>query len=357
MKRPIGLILTTIVLGLIATFDLFTAAITLVGAAMGSHFLPATTPGSSAPPVAAKFLLYFDIGFSLFLALLATWVILTIVGLLRLRNWGRISVLIIGGCLTVLGGLATLGFVLLLIFQFQSTSTNPPGLPPNLPPHFTTFVLAFVAFSYACFAAVGVWWLIYFNRTSVKAFFVRPAIDIYGHVIDSLYTPPPSSMPSRFANVPVAIVILACFFFLSTLSCAMMAFMPFPAFLFGFVLTGPAKLILYLTFAVLSGFIGYGLLRLDNRARIATLAFLSFGLVNMTSILLPWGRSQFLLYNQQMMHTFQLPGEPTSLQPDHAYAFLIVGGVGVLIFNGFLFWLLQRNRSAFLQTPRSPAIS
>jgi hypothetical protein len=134
-----------------------------------------------------------------------------------------------------------------------------------------------------------------------------------------------------------------------------MAIMPFPAFLLGFILTGATRFILYLTFAALCGYIGYGLLHLDNRARLATFAFLSFGLVNMVCLLLPWGRAQFLLYNQQIMHTFQFPGAPAPSTPELSYVTFICCGVMVLVLDGLLFWLLQRHRDAFVQTPPAPA--
>ena len=361
MKRPIGLILTTIVLGLIALCNLFSAAIMLFAAVIGRHAPLATTATPSAPPVAANFLLLFSIGTSLFMALLATWAIFTIVGLLRLRNWGRISVLIIGGCLAATCGLAAAGLVISLIVS--STWNQPGNLPPNLPPHFAAFMFASIAFFYACLAAIGIWWLVYFNRRKVKAFFVSPAVNAYSqptpysYPIDSTYTAPQLIKPGRFANVPVGIVILACFFLLSSLMCVVMAFVPFPAFLLGFIISGPAKYALYVAFAACSGFIGYGLLHLDNRARIATLAFLGFGVVNTASILLPRGRSQFLLYNEQMMQRFQVPGVPTTPMPGLTYASLIVGSLTGLAFTGFLMWLLQRHSDAFLRTPPPPEIS
>lgn len=314
MKRPIGLILTTIVLGLLALFTLFSGAIMLFGAVIGRHATLTPTSASGVPPVGANFVLLFSICTFLFMSLVATWAIFTIVGLLRFRNWGRISVLIIGGCLAVLGGLTAAALVISLIVS--STWNQQGNLPPNLSPHFAAFIMASIAFFYACLAAVGIWWLVYFNRTKVKAFFVSPAVNAYSqpaayrHPIDPTYTPPQLRKPGRFANVPVGIVILACFFLLSTFTCVAIAFAPFPAFLLGFIVSGPAKYAVYLAFAACSGYIGYGLLHLDNRARIATLAFLGFGIVNMASLLLPSGRSHLLLYNQQLMQRWQIPEYP-----------------------------------------------
>jgi hypothetical protein len=228
--------------------------------------------------------------------------------------------------------------------------------------------MASIAFFYACLAAVGIWWLVYFNRTKVKAFFVSPAINVYTqpaayrYPIDPSYTAPTYTAPQlrkpgRFANVPVGIVILACFFLLSSLMCLVMSFAPFPAFLLGFIVSGPVKYAVYLAIAACSGYIGYGLLHLDNRARIATLALLGFGIVNTACMFLPWGRSNFLLYNQQLTQRWQLPGVPATPMPGLTYVSLIVSGLTGLAFSGFLIWLLQRHSDAFLQTPAPTAIS
>lgn len=356
MKRPIGLILTTVVLGLLALFDLLSAAMMLFGAVVARRVPIEPTAASNAPAVATNFLLLFSIAASLLMVLLATWAIATIVGLLRLRKWGRISVLIIGGCLAGMGGMSAMGLVIV-----SSTWKQPGTLPPNLPPHFAALILGSIAFFYACLAAVGVWWLVYFNRARVKAFFVTPGIVAYGqpagyaHPVDGGYAAPQTMKRGRFANVPVGIVVLACLFLFSSLMCVLMCLLPFPAFLLGFIVSGPAKCALYLVIAAWSGYIGYGLLRLDNRARLATLGIVGFGVVNMVCIVLPWGRSQLLLYNQQLMQRWQMPGVPTTPMPGVTYASLIVGTLMGLAFDGFLLWFLYRHSDAFFRTPREPA--
>jgi hypothetical protein len=352
MKRPIGLLLTTIILGFIALTELLSSIGMAVTGLMGSH---ATPPAPSAdvpipPHAVGSIALGFSLILTVILALLAGWAIFTIVGLLRLRNWGRISVLILGACLAVLSVMCSLGFIFLLFAQLFLTPSSSPPLPYS--PHVMAFFLGSTALFYAMTAAIGIWWLVYFNRAAIKALFVRTAIDIYAQPqsIDPSYLPSPAT-PGRFDHVPAAIVIVACFFLLSTLACALIVFAPFPAFLCGFMITGPTKYIIYLTFAAISGYIGYGLLHLDNRARLATLAFLGFSLVNMGCLFLPWGRTQFNLYNQQIMQKFQIAGGPAAAPtPDLSYLYMIFGGVFVVLFNGFLFWLLQRHREAFLST-------
>ncbi|MGH9596952.1 MAG: hypothetical protein ACRD3K_09160, partial [Edaphobacter sp.] len=83
MKRPIGLILSAIVLSLAALFLLLTAALTaLTGIFVGHHQSTAATP---------HFVIYLMLATGVFYIALAVWAILTVVGILRLRSWARYS--------------------------------------------------------------------------------------------------------------------------------------------------------------------------------------------------------------------------------------------------------------------------
>ncbi|HTD96193.1 MAG TPA: hypothetical protein VK627_04670 [Edaphobacter sp.] len=342
MKRPFGLLLATIVLGLLALGQLLMATLMAIVTAAGRHVTPATA--AVAVPAAQPFILFFGIGLSLFLAVLAVWAIFTIVGLLRLRNWARISVLIIGGCLAFFGCVSALGMIAGLFFASKFDTHS------NAAPHMQAIVFGVMALFYAIVAAIGIAGLVYFNRAAIRALFIGAA----DYPLGPTHLIPPYGKPSRFAHVPTAITIIACLDFVSTVICAVMAFVPFPAFFLGFILTGAGAHTLYLALAILSGFLGYGLLHLDNRARIATLSLLGLGFLNMGLTLFPWYQSQFRLYNQQIMQKLQVPGVATTPTPDLTYAYMIVGVGFTLIFNGILFWLIQRHRGSFLRTPPPP---
>src|ERR1700744_560246 len=89
MKRPIGLILSAIVLGLIALVLLLIAALMAFSGILAAH----------QPAFAASrhFMLYLMLAIGAFYAVLTVWAILTVIGILRLRQWSRYSILIIGG--------------------------------------------------------------------------------------------------------------------------------------------------------------------------------------------------------------------------------------------------------------------
>jgi hypothetical protein len=346
MKRPVGLILTAIVLGFIAFGQLSTAAIMAVTGFIGRNGIPNAPP--STPSLPANFLFYASIGFSVVMALLATWAILTLVGLLRLSNAARISILIIGGCLAIFGGLCVLA-------SFGAIFMHVPTTPPQ-PAHLQEFIFALVGLFYALIAAIGVWWLIYFSRATVRALFVRSPFAAYDYPLDPTLPAPPLQRPGRFSHVPILIVILACLFILSAFFCVIGTFLPLPAFFFGIIFSGFASHILYLTMAIFTALVGYGLLRLDNRARIATIVILCLGPVNSLLMLLPSGRAQFNLYNRQIMEKFQFAGMPSTPVPDLGYAYMAMMLVFVVIFNGALLWILYRYRADFQRTPPPPAL-
>ncbi len=347
MKRPVGLILTTIVLGFVAFVQLCTAAIMAGTGFSARNGIPNAQPG--VPLVPANVLFYFSIGFSVVMALLATWAILTLVGLLRLSNAGRISILIIGGCLAIFGGFSVLASIGAI---FMHVPTTPPQ-----PAHLQEFIFATVGLFYALVAATGVWWLIYFSRATVRALFVRPAFAAYDYPLDPALPALPLQKPGRFSHVPIPIVILACLFILSAFICVIGTFLPLPAFFFGIIFSVFASHILYLTMAIFTALIGYGLLHLDNRARIATIVILCLGPINSLLMLRPSGRAQFNLYNEQIMEKFRFAGMPATPMHDLGYTYMAMMFVFVVIFNGALFWILYRYRADFQRTPPPPALS
>src|SRR6266576_671567 len=97
MKRPVGLILSAIMLSLAAFFFILTAAFMVFVGIFANHqpMIAAT------PTVTPHFFIYLMLAVAMFYAALATWATLTVIGILRLRSWARYSILIISGGVTV----------------------------------------------------------------------------------------------------------------------------------------------------------------------------------------------------------------------------------------------------------------
>lgn len=105
MKRPIGLILSGIVLSVAAfLLTLITGLSVLAGRFADHNSAIGTTPATTP-----HFFIYLMLTVAVFYAALATWATLTIIGILRLRPRARYSILIIRRGLAVLALLAGMG--------------------------------------------------------------------------------------------------------------------------------------------------------------------------------------------------------------------------------------------------------
>jgi hypothetical protein len=329
MKRPLGLILSAIVLSLAALFLLLMTALMAFGGIFTAH-----QPSGVAAP---HLVIYFMFAFSAIYAALAVWAILTVIGILRLRSWARYSILIIGGGLAVfcvLGVFGTLlGRTMLPAMQAQQ---------PQVDSRISSIVFLFMAAINLLIAAVGVWWLIYFNLRSTRELFSNPAPLIQA-----------SDHTSTFSRTPTAIKVIGCFVLFSAVCCLLCAFLPFPAFLLGFIIPPAITHILYIGFAAVAAFAGYGLLRLKESARLLTIAFLILGCCNMLLATLPWYQAQFRLYMTQLTaHIPTMPGQPQMFFTV-SRTLILISCIWCLIIYGVVFWLLHRHRAAF-QTPAPP---
>lgn len=330
MKRPIGLILSAILLSLAALFLLLLAALMVV-TGLYSNRQPALAAGP-------HFVIYFTLAFSIVYAALAVWAILTVIGILRLRSWARYSILVIGGGLAALGILGVFG---ILVSRLMLPSLQ--AQQPTVDPHILSFVFLLMAAVELLIAAVGVWWLVYFNLRFVRELFANPL---------SLM-PTVSSIGGRFSQTPTAIKIIGGVLLFSAVCCLFCAFLPFPAFILGFILPIPATHILYLCFAALVGWMGYGLLRLKESARLATIAFQIFGCINVGLALLPWYQARLRLYTEQITSYIPtIPGQPHA-SLSYTTTFMMFPLIFGILIYGLVLWLLHRHRAVF-KTPAPP---
>jgi hypothetical protein len=231
MKRPIGLILSAIVLSLAALFFVLTTILMVFAGIFADHhpFIAAT------PAVAPHFFIYLMLAVAVFYATLATWATLTVIGILRLRSWARYSILIIGGGIAVLSLFAGMGTLL--------SRTMLPTLSaqqPNADPRILSGVFFVITALYLLVLAVGVWWLIYFNLRPIRELFSIAKFQI------------PSSADLVVSPVPTPIKIIAGFLLFGAVCCLLCIFLPFPAFLLGFILPSTAAHILYMAFAAVA---------------------------------------------------------------------------------------------------------
>ncbi|SFS11582.1 hypothetical protein SAMN05421771_1989 [Granulicella pectinivorans] len=329
MRRPAGLILAQIALAALAFFELCGVVGMVAMAAFGSRMQP---PSSAA----THLLLGIAAVFGLLFSALTTWSILTIVGLGRLRSWARYSILVLGGLLALLGALFCAGT--LIVRALAPTLPHPPGQTPEAMA-VNSYILLGSGIFYALVAAVGVWWLVYFNLRATRALFTPQPL------FDSAYPPPPPLPPGPLEGIPTPILALSILYGISAVGTAIPAFLRFPAYLMGFIVTGFAAHVVYAVFTVLCGYVAYGLFRLDNRARITALAYSAFGAVHLGLNMLPSSQARMLVYLQQVNARMGVPPNPATTNLNASYQLFI--SVFGLVLMAVVVWVLIRYRPAF----------
>jgi hypothetical protein len=155
MRKPVGVMLAAVTLGLIALLGAAIAGLAL-GVTLYSHrpLIP------RIPAVEAG--MYLMAGFCLF----CLW---TAIGLIRMRRWTRPAMVVVGGVIFVFSTLAGGG----LMWVRQSgwvdliASMAPPG------PYSAGVRAAVLGAAVTSFlvALAGVWWMVYFCRERVKGAF------------------------------------------------------------------------------------------------------------------------------------------------------------------------------------------
>ena len=253
----------------------------------------------------------------------------TSIGLIYLRNWARISILIWAGMLVFFGGI---GIPIAFLMPIPSTP-NAPDLPAE---SMQAVRLIFLAI-YGMPLLIGIWWLILFNRKTVKAQFVGAA---------------GSADPAvpRKPACPLPISVLAWFHISSILNLLFLPFLSFrvPVFVFGRVLPGRVALAV-LIFSCFAFFVsGVGLLKLKPWSYSLTIGLQVFWIASTAvSVLSPNYSAVMDSFLKEMQASFHLP--ETQFWPAnfaHHYGWTVALG---LLFAGAILGLLVYYRPRFLE--------
>jgi hypothetical protein len=263
-----------------------------------------------------------------FVVALGIFGIATGVNLLRLRNWARIATLIWSG-LTVFFCALTLAFAAIVPFP----------TPPNAPVNALGFVKAAVFIFYGLPLAIGVWWLILFNRKGVTAQFVRSApatLDPSGFPAEVLSEPVPAC--------PLPLMVLGGFLLLSTFSILFVFFFPFPALVFGHVLRRAPGTIFFVAACLAGGAAGIGLLRLKGWGFWVALGLQAFWLIS--GIVTVSSPNYFPLMREMMAEMQARFGGPHSDYPlEHLQLYAYAGLMAPVLIGAILLFY----RSKFLE--------
>jgi hypothetical protein len=189
---------------------------------------------------------------------------------------------VIGGLLAFFGFFSCI-FSLFLLKIPLPAPTNVDAAQAQTAQAMTRIVFVGIAFFYGLICAVGVWWLVYFNRKKVCEVFNGSAEII---------------VPSRR---PILISVIALLNLIGAAFCLPTAFLPIPAAFLGWTLHGWEKTLLYLAFSALTAAVGIGLWGLRQWGLRLALVMQAFGLLNCVVFLMH--PLSFLRYNQEVQQS------------------------------------------------------
>jgi hypothetical protein len=344
----------------IAIFQFIGSALLLALAAfMAFAMIVAPTPPTSDAQLPPHFFTAMRVVVPLFYALPAVWGIVTAVGLLQLKNWARISTIVISIFLILFGAF---GMLTSMVFFLKPPAGN--GVDPKM---FAVIGAVSAMFALAQIG-VGVWWMVFCNRASVKAQFLPQAYPLpYPAQVNMPYsaTPPPPSLttpgatsmpdptPPVVATIrtarPLSISIIAWFMLVSCLFIPLAFFIHPPLALFLTILTGWHAMVFMLISGALNVYIGIALLKMKPVGRLIGIGYFIFGLLNVAVFYFAPGgnaRLQKLLELQQSMFPWMRPAQSTPFQAD-MMPFVLVGAIGGVVFCLVLLYFLIAAKPAF----------
>lgn len=317
---------------------MFSAIVVLVGCAillLSGGLAMVGLAIAPVPEAQAPFLRYAGALGAVLLAGAAAWGIASGVGLLRLREWARVSMIVFSALLLLMSIPGCLIFVS-MPFPVPSNADD-----PELMRHAMSAMRFVLTGFYASLAVLGGWWIYFFNRRKVKDQFRVAATSEFtmGDVVAHL-------SPRR----PVSITVIAWFMLLGT--CLGLLTLPFyryvfpgqhmPMFYFGILLSGWAGIVIFLFLMAVQAVAAVGLLKLRLWGRTLAIWLQILNLFNgAISFGIPANRARF----QQIM---------AAMVPPHVLASGAIpfpfwtSAVGSLLIVIVLLWILVTRKQAFL---------
>jgi hypothetical protein len=287
--------------------------------------LPSFVPSG---PQQAPFLRYTLIGVAIFELAFAIWGILSGIGLVLLREWARISMVVFSVLLLICSLPA------LLITPFVPMGQG-PGVPTNaeIPANAVLMIKIGIEVFYGIMVGIGVWWLWFFNTRSVKEQFRSVTPEVFSETVPL--------RPGR----PLSISIIGCLMVISSFIVLPFLFLHFPFLFLGVLLTGRKASLVILAWCAVQATAGVGLLRLQPWGRILSICVFIFGLFNGAATFLVPGAANRL---SQVIETVQARmGTPMSPQPFMMHASMWIGGIAGVAFAAIQLWFVITRKKAF----------
>jgi len=284
-------------------------------------------PSNAAVPVYAKTLSEIIWGFFFLAACFLIW---SGIGILRLRKWARISLLVFAGMMLFFG---LIGLLVILFVFLLSSLPGPAGAKAIL--------LAGLVLIYGIPIALALWWMIALTRPAVVAQFEAKAG----------FLPPRPALRFSKPGCPLPVSIVAWFLLSTVLSVVIVPFLPFqlPVVFFGRLFVGPPAMALFLGQFLLIAAAGAGLLRLWRWSFPVTvglqLLYIANGLVTFLS-------PNYAEHVRAIVNQMQIPAAPAGV-PDFLPYTRYFAWIGLLVPTACVVALLY-SREAFYAAAAAP---
>jgi hypothetical protein len=290
MKRSVGVTISAVIV-------LVGCGVTLVSCAFMALGLAEIASRGATPQfsnAAGVFLV-------LFMLALAIWGIATSINLLHLREWARISVLVFSGLLLVI---SLPGIVMMLLVPFP---TPPDVADPALMQRVMAATRVGMIVVYGLLAALGGWWLYFFNSRAVKDEFGSARTPEAASPVAWAPAPIGSASPKR----PISITIIAYISLIGACVLPVVQVMHVPMMFLGFVFTGWKASLIIMGFMTVQLLMAYGLLQLEPWGRSLAIYYFNFAIFNsIISVILPGAQSRFDEATALIQGTTGLPASP-----------------------------------------------
>jgi hypothetical protein len=319
LKRLIGIFIAGVFLLVSGLLGLLLFSLGLLGTMASSSLQTTMTPTTRA-------VAYVTEGLFAVVSAFSCWVA---IGLFRMRAWARYVSIV----------LAALGACFFGFSAVMSVLLRDMPLPEqNLRPHLMEQVFLVLAIVYFLLAAVGIFWVIYFNRESIRSAFAaaeahRQGEDAFGGVI---LPNPARHRVVGFAQITIWIV--AVLLLIGGASMVFLMLLGTPMFLLGWMATGLTALLIEILWACILLCSGLGLLFHWRAGWFLAVGLQLYSILSVGLLLVP-GYAARLVGASQILAAHLAPGAAAA--PPSAPFLVASSAVGGLVALGILVALIR----------------
>jgi hypothetical protein len=338
MPRSAGITVSAVAVIVGSAFTILGGAMTVIGSLFVSKFSPAANvPSNFGSFLVIDAVLFFGFG---------GWGLAAGIGLINLKQWARISMLVFASILVFVSLPAA---VILAVIPFPTVND------PNIPSNFMSIMHIGMALFYATFAALGGFWLYFFNKESVKAQFQAKQPVVESSAPQSpLGTPIVVSTASQRAR-PVSITIIGWFMIIGSVFVPLSllfdsAFFPgvqIPVYFLGLYFSGRSAYVVFVVWMAAQMAAGVGLLKLKHWGLFAAIGLQCLTVVNLALLIgIPGSRARF----QQIMNTVMASMNPRFPHPNPFVFPVWIGLASSVPIVFVILWFLITRRQAFVSS-------